>query len=311
MQTIKKLLLFFGVSAIMTGCARTSFKKTPGGMPYKIFRSKDTQQVFLGSFIKLSFTQKVNDSVVFSSMNGLPVYLAVNNQMPQRYDVSELWTSLHAGDSVVATQMMDTFIKRAPERIPPQFKKGDRIITCLKVLAVFPTDSAYITDEKKVREVFLGREIKEVETWLANRQVQTERTPSGAFVQLISPGTGNLIDSGKYVTINYTGMGWTGKKFDSNTDSSFHHTQPFSFVAGRNQMIKGFDEAILMMRNGAKAKVYIPSLLGYGASPPIQGVKPYENLIFDVEITGVQDKEPPPPTMPTVKKVDTTQRKNR
>jgi FKBP-type peptidyl-prolyl cis-trans isomerase len=58
-------------------------------------------------------------------------------------------------------------------------------------------------------------------------------------------------------------------------------------------MIKGFDEAMPYLRKGGKGKIYIPSLLGYGAAPPPGGpIKPYDHLIFEVEITDVQAKAP-------------------
>ena len=47
------------------------------------------------------------------------------------------------------------------------------------------------------------------------------------------------------------------------------------------------------LRKGGKGKIYIPSLLGYGAAPPPGGpIKPYDHLIFEVEITDVQAKAP-------------------
>ena len=108
-------LFLLMTAIIVASCGKTSYKKTPGGMPYKLYASKDTQKVMAGNIIKLTVTQKLNDSVLFTTDNGLPVYLMVGQQAPQPYDISELWTSLKMGDSLVATQMVDTFLKRAPD----------------------------------------------------------------------------------------------------------------------------------------------------------------------------------------------------
>lgn len=295
---------------MVAGCGKTSYKKTPGGMPYKLYRSKDTQLIKMGDHVKISFTQKVNDSLLYTTENGLPIYVPMVSQNTQKYDISELWTSLHRGDSIVTTQMMDTFINRSPQNIPAPFKKGDRIITLLKILEIFPSDSLARIDEQKEKNKSLAGEIKTVEKFLADKKISAIKTPSGAFVQVINPGTGREVDTSDMVTIRYTGTSWSGKRFDSNTDSSFGHVEPYTFPAGEQQMIKGFDEAVLMMRKGAVIKAYIPATLGYGATGNPPNIKPNEHLVFDIEITEVADKAPAPP-MPPPQKVDVPQPKNK
>lgn len=270
-----------------TSVIKDGLNYTPGNMPYRLYKGKGTQQIKAGDFIKIQLTQKIKDSIYFSTLDGLPTYLQVNTQ-PSSYDISELWTSLRIGDSVVATQMMDTFIKRSPQSIPSNFKKGDKITTYIKVLAIFKNDSEANADYENLKTKRLTKEIEFIEKYLAKKNITAKKTTSGAFVQVINPGTGNQIDSGRYVTVNYTGTSFSGKVFDSNTDASFHHVEPYSFNSGAGEMIKGFDEAVLFMKKGATAKVYIPSLLAYGANPNSPLIKPFEHLIFDIEIVDVK-----------------------
>src|SRR5690242_19702750 len=197
---MKSLFVSFAVSVVVIiafSCGnKTSFKKTAGGMPYKIFRSKDTQQVQPGDYIKLWVTQKVNDSVVLEVNKGVPLYIFVSNQgTPKSYDISELWTSLHPGDSVVTVQMRDSFIKKAPQNMPSQYKKGDRITTMIKVLGIFSSDSLGRADEDTMRKAYLAGEIKEIEKYLADNKILAQKTPSGAFVQILKQGTGDEIDT--------------------------------------------------------------------------------------------------------------------
>lgn len=65
-------------------------------------------------------------------------------------------------------------------------------------------------------------------------------------------------------------------------------------------MITGFDEGIRLLKKGGKARLYIPSMLGYGAMQRSEVLKPYTNLIFDIELLDVTDTLPkqPMPTMP-------------
>lgn len=302
MNTMKYLILLFTSAALFTSCGKSSYKKSPGGMPYQVISGKDTQTVKDGDFVKVHFTQKIKDSVYFTTEGSLPIYLPVggNGAPSQPYDISEIWTSLKVGDSVITTQMMDTFIKRSPERIPPQFKKGDRIVTYVKILAAFKNDSLARIDDEKGKKEWAITEIKLIEKHLADKKITASKTPSGAFVEMVKPGTGNNVDSGKYVTVNYTGTSWSGKKIDSNVDTAFHHVEPYTFQAGAGRMIKGFDEAMMFMNKGAKIKVYIPSILAYAGNPGSPNLKPYENLIFDIELLDIQDKEPVKPVPPTI-----------
>ncbi len=292
MRTIKNLALFLLATTFMIGCGKVTYRKTTGGMPYQVYKGKGTQKVFGGNIIKAFITYKVKDSIYFTSFGKMPDYISVN-PTAQPYDISEVWTSLKVGDSVIATQMMDTFIKRNPTGMPPEFKKGDRIITTVKVVAVFTSDSAATADREKSEKEWAVSETALLAKYLADKKIAVQKTPSGAFVQITTPGTGNPIDSGKYVSVNYTGTFFSGKKFDSNIDTAFHHVGPYSFTIGAKEMIQGFDEAVGLMKVGGTARVYVPSMLGYGARPnPQSGIKPYENLIFDIEVVDVKDKRP-------------------
>ncbi|MBK6935693.1 MAG: FKBP-type peptidyl-prolyl cis-trans isomerase [Chitinophagaceae bacterium] len=291
MKTTKVLFLLAAAAIVIASCGKASYKKTPGGMPYQIFRCKDTQKVKVGDFIKASYIYMVKDSIFFTTANSMPVYIPVMEQT-QPYDISEVWTSLKLGDSIVATQMIDTFIKRMPDGIPPQYKKGDRIRIFAKVLGIFKNDSLKNIDEQKERTAFMVKEVEVVGKYIKDNKIAAQKTPSGAFVEISKPGTGNAIDSGKYVSVMYTGTSFSGKKFDSNIDTAFHHTEPLSFVVGAGQMIKGFDEGIRMMTMGSSGRIFIPSMLGYGPQPGGPNIKPYEHLIFDVQVVDVKDAPP-------------------
>ena len=291
MRTIKNLVLFLIATTLLASCGKVAYRKTPGGMPYQLYKGKGTQNIFARNIVKVNLSYKVKDSLYFSSFGKVPVYMPVNPET-QPYDISEIMTKLKIGDSVIATQMMDTFIKRNPS-IPPEFKKGDRIITTLKVLDIFTNDSAAVADEEKEKKKFLASEIEFLEKYLAGKNIPVQKSSSGIFVQVINPGNGNPVDSGKYVSLNYTGTTLDGKKFDSNVDTTFQHVGPISFTVGDGQMIKGFDEGVRFLKAGGSGRAYVPSMLAYGPRPrPGSGIRPFENLVFDLSIVDVKDKAP-------------------
>jgi peptidylprolyl isomerase len=108
-------------------------------------------------------------------------------------------------------------------------------------------------------------------------------TPSGLKYIDEKEGTGASPTKGKKVTVHYTGTLTNGKKFDSSLDRG----QPFQFVIGVGQVIKGWDEGVLSMKVGGKRKLMIPAALGYGARGAGGVIPPDADLNFDVELLGV------------------------
>lgn len=291
MNISKNPLLWILCIVAFASCGeKSTHHKTPTGLPYQVFEGKGGDSISQGSFLKLHVTQKINDSVYFTSAGKMPVYIMVTE--PQPYDVSEVWTRIRVGDSIVAVQMMDTFIKRNPSSVPPHLRNGDKIYTYARILDVFPNDSLKELDKKKTEEEYLASEVRTIEKYMADKKIKGQKTPSGVYVEILSPGTGELVQSGNYVSVNYTGKTFDGVTFDSNTDSSFNHVQPLSFTVDNGEMIKAFDEAVKLLRKGTKARFYIPSMLAYADRPGSPLIKPYDKLIFDIEVLDVQPKGP-------------------
>ncbi len=116
---------------------------------------------------------------------------------------------------------------------------------------------------------------------------QTQKTtlPDGLQITDEVIGTGAEALAGNTVTVNYIGTLTDGKKFDSSYDRG----QPFSFILGAGQVIRGWDEGILGMKVGGKRKLVIPASLGYGSQSMGNGLIPANStLIFEVELLGVQ-----------------------
>ena len=86
-------------------------------------------------------------------------------------------------------------------------------------------------------------------------------TPSGLQYQEITVGTGASPVRGKQVTVHYTGTLVDGKKFDSSRDRN----DPFTFIIGVGQVIKGWDEGVASMKVGGRRILTIPADLGYGS----------------------------------------------
>ena len=96
-------------------------------------------------------------------------------------------------------------------------------------------------------------------------------------------GDGAEAQSGKEITVHYTGWLTDGTRFDSSIDRK----QPLSIVLGVGQVIKGWDQGIEGTKIGGKRKLTIPPELAYG-NRAVGGVIPKNaTLVFEVELLGV------------------------
>jgi FKBP-type peptidyl-prolyl cis-trans isomerase len=108
-------------------------------------------------------------------------------------------------------------------------------------------------------------------------------TPSGLEYKVITPGNGNPPQPTDEVTVHYRGTLLNGTEFDS----SYKRGQPAVFPV--NGVIKGWQEALVLMKPGAKWKLYIPPQLAYDMSQK-PGIPPGSALLFDVELISVTAK---------------------
>jgi FKBP-type peptidyl-prolyl cis-trans isomerase FklB len=115
-----------------------------------------------------------------------------------------------------------------------------------------------------------------------NRKKEGVKTlPSGLQYKVLAEGSGKSPKAADQVTVNYKGTLIDGTEFDN----SYKRGTPATFQV--NKVVRGWTEALQLMKEGAKWQLFIPPQLGYGdrgAGP----VPPNSTLIFDVELISVK-----------------------
>jgi len=120
--------------------------------------------------------------------------------------------------------------------------------------------------------------------------------PSGLQYKILAEGSGESPKSNDVVTANYRGTLIDGTEFDSSAKNN----QPL--VRPANMLVKGWTEALQLMKPGAKWQLFVPPDLAYGERGAGAQIGPNATLIFEMEL--VSFKAPaPPPTVPTVQPV--------
>ncbi|HEY4110172.1 FKBP-type peptidyl-prolyl cis-trans isomerase [Puia sp.] len=289
------------VSLVLLGavaCTNTEFKRTKAGLQYKIFSDGRGDVAKKGQFLKLDILQKLRDSTLYSSYGAMPVYLPVDTPH-NTYNPWEIFTMLRKGDSAVAVLSVDTLLRKMNGALPPFLKKKDKIIFAFKVLDVFASEDLLNKDREGELAKQKDREIKEVESYLSANHIQAQKTEKGVYYVIDNPGDGPKVDSGKQVAVKYTGkLMPSGKVFDGNMTGP---ADPYKLVVGAGNVIPGWDDGLKVFKKGGKGKLYIPAYLAYDAQAG-PGHKPFENLMFDVEIVDVKDAPPASaqPGMPNI-----------
>jgi FKBP-type peptidyl-prolyl cis-trans isomerase FkpA len=120
--------------------------------------------------------------------------------------------------------------------------------------------------------------------------VPPARPVSSLEILELQPGTGAAIAAGQQAVVQYTGWLYEASAHDKKGqqfDSSLTSGQPFRFVIGSGQVIKGWDQGVLGMKVGGQRRLTVPPDLAYGeggAGP----IPPGATLIFDVNLIGIE-----------------------
>ncbi|WP_420645132.1 FKBP-type peptidyl-prolyl cis-trans isomerase [Candidatus Leptofilum sp.] len=114
-------------------------------------------------------------------------------------------------------------------------------------------------------------------------------TDSGLQYIFLAEGDGDTPEMGEVVTVHFTGWFEDGTLFADSRAAS-----PIEFIVGDEQILPGWDEAVLLMQVGDNVQMVLPPELGLGEEGSPNGtIPPNATLIFEMELLGIS---PPPPT---------------
>lgn len=270
------------------------FKKTATGLEYKIIDNQTGTPAKVGDFIKVHLIETIHDSTVFDCYKQGPegpMWQQIQQPNGQKFDLMEGLALLSKGDSaefvIPADSVMNSFNR------PPFVKKGDKIKIYVRVLDVKNAEQ-YQSELAIEQKAQASKDDSLIQAYMTTNHLTGTKTPSGVYVVTQKPGSGPNPQDGQTVTMMYTGKTIDGHIFDSNIDSSFHHTQPLIFPLGSHRSIPGFEDGIKAMSKGEVATLIIPSGLAYGPDGNrMAEIKPNTVLIFDITLTDISGNPTP------------------
>ncbi len=279
-----------------------------------------------GDQIMLNMQSVCNNRLMYSTaqaFKGKPAVYGVAKPI-FKGDLIEAIMLMTPGDSIVCLVDADALFKNSKTKKPDFIKTGDKMQYFIKLVSIKPKEqvqkeqqAAFMKQmkeqqakQKAAAAKQLVQDDKALKAYFTRKHISPIKTASGLYYTMLEEGTGEKPLPGDSITMNYTGTLLDGTRFDSNTDTAFHHVQPFQFVLGRGAVIKGWDEGVALLKTGSKATLYIPSPLAYGAQArPGSGANPKgipanSILLFDVQLAGSKHPVPPPAPSPAVPKMD-------
>ena len=315
MKRTKQIFSVALLALVLVACKNTDYKKTKEGFPYKVFSSGSGEKITAGNVVRYHLTNKLEDSLLGTSYGSPARWLGIPKTGEQT-GLALMLLEARKGDSILIIQPVDSIIAKTPQAAQDTFltrNKGKNLNTYVKVVEVYKDETAAqeVFDKENMETYFKDpamaeqrtKDVAELETYLKTNNINTTKTPWGAYVQVVTPGNGAKPKGGQFVSLRYTGKLMNGEEFDSNNKPG---APLFPMQVGAGRAIIGFEDGVKQLSKGAKANIFIPSVIGYGAQGMPPKIAPNQNLIFEVEVVDISDAPPAVPAPPTTPQVDTT-----
>ena len=276
----KLLLVFFVIiTAVLIGCNKG---------PEVVTLESGLQ--FMDDSVGTGREAKAND-LVSIHFKGWMVPKDTASELFSDWSIDQTKNMLSLGDSKMRNQPIKfilnsgSFIKGTDEGIVGMKTGGVRTMIIPSKLAYGDAGIGFIppnTDLKVIVELLEVKDRIVAEMWKVDSTL-FKNTASGLKYAIISNGDGPAVEAGKVVTVHYSGYLLDGTMFDSSVERD----EPIQFVVGQGQVIPGWDEGMLLLKKGDKARFVIPPKLGYGEMV-LEKIPVNSTLIFDTEVIDIK-----------------------
>lgn len=146
-------------------------------------------------------------------------------------------------------------------------------------------DAPYVEGNKNI----MRRENEEMQMFINRYGWQMQRTPTGLYIQVLEPGSGDLYKENDRVAVAYRTFLLSGEQVYSSDSNGVK-----VFVVNRSEEIDALHEAVQMLRPGAKARLVIPSHLGYGVAGDGDRIRGLQPFIMEISMLDNYNEVPEP-----------------
>ncbi len=303
--TLLAFLIFGLITLSCQNSKHKGYKETENGLFYKFFVDEDGPTAKIGDVLTLEMQYKTDqDSLIHDTRGKMPMFIRLTDPL-YKGDINEGLALMSVGDSASFIVSADSFFTKNMQlqQIPEGLKDAKEIHFSAKLVEIKPKaqfeqeQSELMKKRMEQLEIAKSQEDSLIKAYIKENNIRTAPTNSGLYFISQKRGSGAKAQAGQTVKVNYTGRLLDGTVFDTSIEETakandvYNPQRPyeaFEFVLGKGMVIKGWEEGIAMMSVGGKAKLIIPSHLGYGERGAGQKIGPFTPLVFEVELVGVQ-----------------------
>jgi len=291
-------------------CNQPEYKSSESGIQYKFLTEGEGAVPENKEFVYLNVSFKDDrDSIIFTS-NNAPLQKDSALWSSQNGALEEVVSLCKEGDSIEAKVLADDlYAKTFKTQMPVTVTKGSLITINLSVDKVL-SESEFMAEQKQARleqvadyrnqnlaanDQLMQSDGATIDTYLAKNNLSAQTSDAGLRYIILSEGNGSKPKAGDLVSVDYTGYVLDGAYFDTSreADAKMHDLYnpdrpggyiPLEFQLGTGGVIHGWDEGISLLSKGAKAQLFVPSPMGYGAQQRSEEIVANSILVFDVEL---------------------------
>lgn len=312
----KTIILVAALLVAITSFAQKNplegYTTAPSGVKYKFLKQNPTgQPVLMNDLIIGRFTIKFGDSIINNGakMQPQPIVKVDSTAHIFKGDLIDGLLMMKKGEACTFAMERDSILKVFNNNLPPYFKSGDYAYWTIDIVDIKTAEQQKEEEAKMKAEQenkmaqtkALADSLSVLEPGIIKKAIKDYDFPSQPvngiyFKKTHSEKNATKIESGDKVKINYAGRLTNGKLFDTsiqdtatanNLSQPGRKYEPIEFNVGRGMMIRGFEEAVKMLRAGESARILLPSKMAYG-DRGAGDIMPCTPIIFDIQVVDVQ-----------------------
>ena len=280
---MKKLTLIALVLLSLFSCNR-EYKKTENGALMKFYEiNKNNEMPEIGDLVLVDVTQKIADSVLFSSeMIGEPFEVLIEEPSFVGDFMCALM-SMHLNDHASLVFSLDSMFLSIGEQVPDIVESGTMTEMDIVLKEIVKKEVL----EEELRNELISRKNEEVlmlETYYNDDKCII--TEDSLIVLNINKGNGKFAKAGNIMKVYFT-----FNTLEGDTLLDFMTGEPYELVFGDMALGQGFYEALGLVGKGGKAEFIIPSSLAFGSEGLQDAILPYTPFGLKLEVIDIMTSD--------------------
>jgi peptidylprolyl isomerase len=263
---------------------KNDYKRTENGALmkfYKVNKTNETPQV--GDLVIVDVTQKVADSILFSSeMYGEPFEIVVEEPSFVG-DIMSALLSMHVEDHASLIFTIDSMFLSIGEQLPPYIEPGTITEMDIVLKDIVRKDEL----ENQIREEMIMRKAMEnsmLSSYYSDNKY--EITEDSLIIVKLNRGNGDLPNPGNIMKVYFT-----FQTLEGDTLLDFNIGKPYELVFGDMALGQGFYEGLSLVSRGGDAEFVIPSSLAWGSEGFQDAILPYTPFKLSLKVIDVMTSD--------------------